>query len=85
MNLSSPSSRTIALMDSHPLTLSGLSTLIKSVDATCDIRITESSLGKISEALMYQSVDILVTDLQSAEENPHEGLDILLRLGAQFP
>ncbi|ECM9761925.1 helix-turn-helix transcriptional regulator, partial [Salmonella enterica subsp. enterica serovar Typhimurium] len=34
---------------------------------------------------MYQSVDILVTDLQSAEENPHEGLDILLRLGAQFP
>lgn len=85
MNLSYPPSRTIALMDSHPLTLSGLSALIKSVDATCDIRITEPSLGKISEALMYQSVDVLVTDLQSTEENPHEGLDILLRLGAQFP
>lgn len=85
MTVSHPSIRTIALMDSHPLTLSGLSTFIKSVDPTCDIRIKEANLGKIAEALMYQSVDILITDLQSAVETPLEGITLLLRLVAQCP
>lgn len=75
----------VALMDSHPLTLFGLSSLIKSIDGTCDIRVKESCLGKISEALMYQSVDILVTELQSEQESLQEGIDILLQLSAQFP
>lgn len=76
--------KTVAIMDSHPLTLSGLSTLIKSIDPKGDIRIKESSLAKIAEALMYQSVDILVTDLQSVEENQQEGLDILLCLSSLY-
>ena len=79
------SPRTVALMDSHPLTLSGLSSLIQSIDDACDIRVKETCLEKILEALMYQSVDILVTDLQSAQENLHQGLDILLNLSEQFP
>ncbi|WP_426817225.1 LuxR C-terminal-related transcriptional regulator [Winslowiella sp. 2C04] len=79
------STRAVALMDSQPLTLSGLSSLIKSIDSGCDIRVKETCLEKISEALMYHSVDILVTDLQSAQENLHQGLDILLNLSEQFP
>lgn len=85
MNLSYSPARTVALMDSQPLSLSGLSTLIQTIDPTCDIQIKESSLGKIAEAMMYQSVDILVTDLQSAEEDLQQGLDILLRLGSHYP
>ena len=54
------STRAVALMDSQPLTLSGLSSLIKSIDSGCDIRVKETCLEKISEALMYQSVDILL-------------------------
>lgn len=75
----------VALMDSHPLTLLGLSTLIHSVNHACEISIQELSLGKMREALMYQSVDILVTDIQSAEENLQEGLEALLKMNAQFP
>ncbi|ENA0612486.1 response regulator transcription factor [Enterobacter bugandensis] len=75
----------VALMDSHPLTLLGLSTLIHSVNHACEISIQELSLGKMREALMYQSVDILVTDIQSAEENLQEGLEALLKINAQFP
>lgn len=75
----------VALMDCHPLTLLGLSTLIHSVNHACEISIKELSLGKMREALMYQSVDILVTDIQSAEENLQEGLEALLKINAQFP
>lgn len=75
----------VALMDSHPLTLLGLSTLIHSVNHACEISIQALSLGKMREALMYQSVDILVTDIQSAEENLQEGLEALLKINAQFP
>jgi two-component system capsular synthesis response regulator RcsB len=78
-------SRKVALMDSHPLTLFGLSTLIKSIDENMEISLQEPGLGKMLDALMYQSVDILVTDLQSAEESLQEGLDILLRMHAQYP
>ncbi|MGG6175543.1 LuxR C-terminal-related transcriptional regulator [Pantoea allii] len=85
MNQTCTSPRTVALMDSHPLTLAGLSTLIESVDTDCDIIIREPSLVKMFDALMYQSVDILITDLQSAEETLQEGIDLLLRLNAQFP
>lgn len=85
MNQTCTSTRTVALMDSHPLTLFGLSTLIKSVDKDCKIAIRESSLCKIIDALMYQPVDILITDLQSAEENLQEGIDILRQESAQFP
>jgi len=85
MDLISPPSQAVALMDSHPLVLCGLSTLVQSIAPTCDIQIKETSLGKISEALMYQSVDILITDLQTADETLQEGLDILLQLSSQYP
>lgn len=85
MNLISPLPQTVALMDSHPLALFGLSALIQFIAPTCDIVIKETSLAKMSEALMYQSVDILITDLHSADESPQEGLDVLLQLGSQFP
>lgn len=77
--------RTIALMDSHPLTLSGLSYLVKSIDTTCDIRMEETSLGRIAEGLMYQSVDILITDLHGNQETVAAGQEILQRLSLQFP
>ncbi|MCS3421571.1 MULTISPECIES: response regulator transcription factor [Rahnella] len=77
--------RTIALMDSHPLTLSGLSYLVNSIDETCDIRMEETSLGRIAEGLMYQSVDILITDLHGYQESIQEGQEILQRLSLQFP
>lgn len=85
MNQTCASSRKVALMDSHPLTLFGLSTMIKSIDKSCEISIQEPGLGKIFNALMYQSVDILVTDVQSAEEDLQKGFDILLRINAQYP
>lgn len=85
MNLISLWPQTAALMDSHPLALFGLSTLIQSIAPTCNILIKETSLSKISEALMYQSVDILITDLQSVEESLQEGVDTLLHMGSQFP
>lgn len=77
--------RTIALMDSHPLTLSGLSYLVNSIDETCDIRMEETSLGRIAEGLMYQTVDILITDLHGYQESIQEGQEILQRLSLQFP
>ncbi|SFN24385.1 two-component system, NarL family, captular synthesis response regulator RcsB [Izhakiella capsodis] len=85
MNQTCTSSHTVALMDSHPLTLFGLSTLIKSVDKNCEISLRELSLVKMFDALMYLSVDILVTDLQSADETFQEGIDCLLRINARFP
>jgi len=85
MNLISPLPQTIALMDSHPVALFGLTTLVQTMTPACNILIKETSLGKISEALMYQSVDILITDLFSVEESLQEGLDILLQIGSQFP
>jgi two-component system capsular synthesis response regulator RcsB len=85
MNLTSPWPQTAALMDSHPLALFGLSTLIHSIAPTCNILITESSLDKISEAMMYQSVDILITDMQSVEESLQQGVETLLQLGSQYP
>lgn len=85
MNNTLPSPRTVALMDSHPLTLFGLSTLIRSIDTTYEIRIQELSLSKVMDAMMYQAVDVLITDLLSAEENLQEGTDTLLRINARFP
>jgi len=85
MNLITPLPQTIALMDSHPLALLGLTALVQSITPASNILIQETSLGRISEALMYQSVDILITDLQSAEESLQEGQDVLLQLASQFP
>lgn len=85
MNQTCTPYQTVALMDSHPLTLLGLSTLIESINKDHKIILQELSLGKMQEALMYQSVDLLVTDLQSSEEDLQQGLDILLRMNAQFP
>ncbi len=85
MNQTCTPPQTVALMDSHPLTLFGLSTLIKSINDDYEIVFQELSLGKMQDALMYQSVDLLVTDLQSAEEDLQKGLDTLLQMNAQFP
>jgi len=76
---------TVALMDSHPLTLFGLSALITSINPSYEICIQEMSLGKVLDALMYQSVDVLVTDLLSGEENLQDGLTTLLNINARFP
>lgn len=75
----------VALMDSHPLTLYGLSTLIKSIDQMCNISIQELSLNRMLDALMYQDVDILITDLLSTAENLQEGINTLLIINSRFP
>lgn len=85
MNQTCTPRRTVALMDSHPLTLFGLSTLIKSINNDYEILLQELSLRKMQEALMYQPVDLLVTDLQSFEEDVQAGLETLLRMNAMFP
>lgn len=85
MNQVHTSRRSIALMDCQPLTRFGLEVLINSTGIDYDIRLEESCLEKLSEALNYQPVDWLVTDLQSAEQNIDQGLEILLSLSAQFP
>lgn len=75
----------IALMDSSPLALSGLCYFLDSLGIAKEIVFQESSLQKVTEALMYQTVDVLITDLYSQSETFTEGRDLILSLCAQYP
>jgi two-component system capsular synthesis response regulator RcsB len=75
----------IALMDSSPLALAGLCYFLDSLGITKDIVFQESSLKKVTEAFMYQSVDVLITDLYSQRETFTEGRDLILNLSEQYP
>ncbi|NWA43326.1 response regulator transcription factor [Pseudomonas reactans] len=75
----------IALMDSSPLALAGLCYFLDSLGIVKDVILQENSLKKVSEAFMYQSVDVLVTDLYSQSESFIEGRDIILNLCSQYP
>jgi len=75
----------IALMDSSPLALVGLSYFLDSLGIAKEVILQESSLKKVNEAFMYQSVDVLITDLYSQNESFSEGRDIILNLCSQYP
>lgn len=75
----------IALMDSSPLALVGLSYFLDSLGIAKEVILQESSLKKVTEAFMYQSVDVLITDLYSQNESFTEGRDIILNLCSQHP
>lgn len=75
----------IALMDCCPLTLCGLSYFIGTLAKPGNIILQEISLGRASEALMYQPVDILITELNGRDETLAQGREILLRLCEQLP
>ncbi|QMV53731.1 helix-turn-helix transcriptional regulator [Ewingella americana] len=75
----------IALMDSSPLALGGLCYFLDSLGIAKEIVFQESSLQKVTEALMYQSVDVLITDLYSQSETFTEGRDLVLNLCMQYP
>lgn len=75
----------IALMDSSPLALTGLSYFIHSLEVAEEILLQETSLKKISEALMYQAFDVLITDIYSGSETIDECRDTVINLCHQFP
>lgn len=75
----------IALMDSSPLALGGLCYFLDSLGIAKEIVFQESSLKKVTEAFMYQSVDVLITDLYSQSETFTEGRDMILNLCTQYP
>ncbi|VEA69794.1 Uncharacterised protein [Serratia rubidaea] len=68
-----PNSTTIALMDRCPLTLVGLSSFIEGLNAPSQIVVQETSMSAVSEALLYQPTDILITELSGLSETIAEG------------
>lgn len=85
MNIATDKTLKIALMDSSPLALAGLSYFVQSLGVQQEILLQETGLRKIAEALMYQSFDVLITDLYSYSENLNECRDTILRLCRLFP
>lgn len=75
----------VALMDRSPLTLTGLSCFISTLDLPNEILVQENQMAAISEKLLYQPVDLLVTELNGLNETSSQGREILLSLCAQFP
>ncbi|MFI8417432.1 LuxR C-terminal-related transcriptional regulator [Serratia sp. NPDC078593] len=75
----------IALMDRCPLTLSGLSSFIGSLNTPSNITVQETRMDAVSEALLYQPADILITELNGLNETSAEGRKTLLNLCAQIP
>ncbi|KFK93997.1 MULTISPECIES: response regulator transcription factor [unclassified Serratia (in: enterobacteria)] len=75
----------IALMDRSPLTLTGLSCFIGSLSVPNEIIVQETSMAAVSEGLLYQPVDILITELNGLNETAVQGREALLNLCAQLP
>lgn len=75
----------LALMDRSPLTLAGLSCFIGTLNATTEISLQETSMAAIAEGVLYQPVDILVTEINGLNETVEQGREILLNLCAQQP
>lgn len=80
-----PNSTTIALMDRCSLTLVGLSSFIEGLNAPSQIVVQETSISAVSEALLYQPTDILITELSGLNETIAEGRKKLLELCVQLP
>jgi two-component system capsular synthesis response regulator RcsB len=75
----------IALMDRYPLTLCGLANFIASQRMPTEIIAKETNMQTLSERLIYQSVDILITDINGQNETPDAGLRSLLNISKQHP
>lgn len=75
----------LALMDRSPLTLAGLSCFIGTLNASSEIARQETSMAAIVEGVLYQPVDILITELNGQNETIEQGREILLNLCAQQP
>lgn len=75
----------LALMDRSPLMLTGLSCLIETLNVANEIIVQGTSMAAVSEGVLYQSVDILITELNGLGETIAEGREILLNLCAQIP
>lgn len=75
----------LALMDRSPLTLAGLSCFIGTLNATTEITLQETSMSAIAEGVLYQPVDILVTEINGLNETTEQGWEVLLNLCVQQP
>lgn len=75
----------LALMDRSPLTLTGLSCFIGTLNVANEIIVQETSMAAVSEGLLYQPVDILITELNGLNETTAQGREALLSLCAQLP
>lgn len=85
MHITTDKTLKIALMDSSPLALAGLAYFVHSLGVEQEILLQETGLRKIAEALMYQTFDVLITDLYSYSENLNECRDTILNLCRLFP
>ncbi len=75
----------LALMDRSPLTLTGLSCFIGTLDVANEIIVQETSMAAVAERLLYQPVDILITELNGLNETIAQCREVLLNLCAQQP
>lgn len=75
----------LALMDRSPLTLTGLSCFIGTLNVANEIIVQETSMAAVCEGLLYQPVDILITELNGLNESSTQGREALLNLCSQLP
>lgn len=76
---------TLALMDPFPLALAGLSSLINSQSKKYEIVFQETSMATVYEKLLYQPVNVLITELYSSNETIAEVRELLLNLRERLP
>lgn len=75
----------LALMDRSPLTLTGLSCFLGTLNVANEIIVQETSMAGVAERLLYQPVDILITELNGLNETIAQCREVLLNLCAQQP
>lgn len=75
----------VALMDRSPLTLTGLSCFIGTLNVANEIIAQETSMVAVAERLLYQPADILITELNGQHETIVQGREVLLNLCVQQP
>ncbi|MBW7981701.1 LuxR C-terminal-related transcriptional regulator [Enterobacillus tribolii] len=75
----------IALMDRCSLTMCGLSYFIRTLSAQNEIVLQRNSLTSIAEDLLYQQVDVLITELNGGKDVVSQGVSQLSSLNLCMP
>ncbi|ANS44486.1 response regulator transcription factor [Serratia inhibens] len=85
MHISCHQPVSIALMDGCPLTLDGLASFMGTLPTQGKIVVRETSMREAVDGVIYQQADVLIAELQGADETAAQGREMLLDLCAQLP